>query len=103
MSRLLLGVDVAPLRRWGDEFAVALRAHDFCGAGETHTQLEPRHPPLRSVALCRGSLDSTLWNDGVKCRLGRWIEHPGPSATRISGGPGPARPSNLCPRQVFEF
>jgi hypothetical protein len=31
--------------------------------------LEPRHPPLRSVAPCRGSLDSTLWNDDVNCRL----------------------------------
>src|SRR6266704_6041502 len=74
MSRLLLGVDVAALRRWSDEFVVALRGHDFRGAGETNSPLEPRHPLLRSVAPCRERLDSTLWNVHVKCRLGRRIE-----------------------------
>ena len=80
---------------------VALRTHDFCGAGETDILLEPRHPPLGSVAPGRGSLDSTLWNDGVNAGLADgWNPFPIPlcqiEAVQRGDGieeePGAARP-----------
>ncbi len=74
LSRLLLGLDAASLRRWSDEFVVPYRAYNFCGAGETNSPSPPRRPSLRRVAPRRGSLDSTPWNDGVKLQLGRRIE-----------------------------
>ena len=70
MPWLLLGVDVASLRRRSDEFMVALGAHDFRGVGEADSALAFRHSALWVVNPWRGSLDSKVWYDCANNRAG---------------------------------
>jgi len=69
VSRLLLGLDVATLRRGSDESVVVILAHNLRSVGEGDILSVPMHAFLRSFAPCRGGLDPTTRNDDVKYGL----------------------------------